>query len=299
MVATKTRPGGRSAALGSARATGRPARSAEGWLSRLADRVMDRLPGPVGSVIERLRGQDILLFASGLAFYALISIVPLSIFVLWVAGLIAGDRRIHELARTVQQASPKTLDLSTFVQRVGRLGTTLGVPSLLTALWPASAYGAGLRRAFDRLSPKDPKEVQGLKGRALVLVVLLPLLATGGLIGAFVGSTILGKGTLGRVLGVGLALVFAFVLTAVGVALIYRIFPPERMGLRPIVTGTLWASAAIAVASFLVILFVISSKTLEQHFATGGIALIVVAAVWLFIANALLLVGYKIALDRD
>ena len=278
---------------------GPAARRAGGWASRLADRAVDRLPHPVGSVVQRLRGQDILFHAAGLAFYALISIVPLSIFVLWVAGLIAGDRRIHELANIVQQASPKTLDLSTFVRRVGRLGTTLGLPSLITALWPASAYGAGLRRAFDQLSPKNPREVKGLKGRALVLVVLLPLLATGGLIGAFVGSTILGKGAVARVLGVVLALVFAFVVTAIGVALIYRIFPPERLGLRPIVTGTLCASAAIAVASFLVILFVNSSKSLEQHFATGGIALIVVAAVWLFISNALLLVGHKIALDRD
>ena len=281
-----------------ARRAAQSRRSRSGYAS-WADRVVDFLPAPLGSIVERLRGEDILLFSSGLAFYALISIVPLSIFVLWVASLIAGDQRIRQLAETVKQVSPKTLDLGTFVERVGRLGTTLGIPSLITALWPASAYGAGLRRAFDRLSPRDPKEVKGLKGRGLVLVVLLPLLAAGGLVGAFLGSTILGKGTTARVLGVGLALVLAFVFTAASVALIYRIFPPERMDLRAILVGTLYASAGIAVVSFLVILFVSTSQSLEQHFATGGIALIVVAAVWLFISNALLLAGYKIALDRD
>ena len=258
-----------------------------------------RLPRPLRSVIERLRGKDILLYASGLSFYALISIVPLSIFVLWVTSLILGDQRVHQLARTVEQVSPRTLDFGTLIQRVGQLGTTLGVPSLITALWPATAYGAGLRRAFDRLSPREPREPKGLKGRGLLLLVLLPLLATGGLIGAFIGSTILGHGTVARVLGVALALVFAFVFTSVTVALIYRIFPPERMDLRDIVSGTLWASGGIAVGSFLVILFVNTSSSLEQHFATGGIAFIVVTAVWLFISNALLLAGYRIAADRD
>jgi uncharacterized BrkB/YihY/UPF0761 family membrane protein len=89
------------------------------------------------------------------------------------------------------------------------------------------------------------------------------------------------------------------VFTSVAVALIYRIFPPERMDLRDIVSGTLWASGGIAVGSFLVILFVNTSSSLEQHFATGGIAFIVVTAVWLFISNALLLAGYRIAADRD
>jgi len=277
----------------------RSARKAKGWADRLVDRVVDRLPDPISSIIERLRGQDILLYASGLAFYALISIVPLSIFVLWVASLIAGDQRVRQLAETVKQVSPKTLDLSTFIQRVSQLGTTLALPSLISALWPASAYGAGLRRAFDRLAPRNPKEAKGLKGRGLVLVVLLPLLATGGLVGAFLGSTILGRGTGARAVGVVLALLFAFVFTAISVALIYRIFPPERMDFRAILTGTLYASASIAVVSFLVILFVSASSTLDQHFATGGIARIVVAGVWLFISNALLLAGYRIAQARD
>jgi YihY family inner membrane protein len=299
VVATKTQSRARSAGRSQVTKARRQASRASGRLGRLFDTLADRLPGPISSGIQKLRGEDILLFSSGLAFYALISIVPLSIFVLWVASLVAGDQRIHQLARTVEQVSPKTLDLSTFVERVGRLGTTLGLPSLITALWPASAYGAGLRRAFDRLSPKEPKEPRGLKGRGLILVVLLPLLAVGGLVGAFLGSSILGTGTASRVLGVALALVFAFVFTAVAVALIYRIFPPDRMEPRAILRGTIWSSATIAVASFLVILFVNTSKSLEDHFATGGIALIVVAAVWLFISNALLLAGYKLALDRD
>jgi membrane protein len=260
--------------------------------------VIEALPQPIRSPLEQLRGQDILLFASGLAFYALISLVPLSIFVLWIVSLLAGDQRVREMAQALQQASPKTLDLSTLIQRISELGTSMGLPALVTALWPASAYGAGLRRAFDRLSPRNPKEAKGLRGRALVLVVLLPLLATGGLVGAFVGSSALGEGTIGRVLGVVLALVLAFAFTAIGVALVYRIFPPERMDLRAIVRGTLTASAGIAIVSFLVVLFLNLSSSLEQHFATGGIALIVVAAVWLFLSNALLLAGFRIAQDR-
>src|SRR2546421_11513809 len=165
------------------RAAGRKARSATRWV----DRVERKLPRPVRRIFERSRDQDILLFASGLAFYALVSVVPLAIFVIWVISLIVGDQRIHQLATELKRVAPKSLDVGGFVQRVANLGTSIGVISLVTALWPASSYGAGLRRAFDRLGPKNPKELKGLKGRGLALLVLLPVFVLGSLLGSYAG----------------------------------------------------------------------------------------------------------------
>ena len=103
-------------------------------LSRLVDRIEVRMPKPVRVVFERARGQDILLFASGLSFYALVSVVPLAIFVIWVSSLIFGDQRIHALARELGHVAPKNLDVGGFVRRVSNLGTSLGVPALITAI---------------------------------------------------------------------------------------------------------------------------------------------------------------------
>src|SRR3954447_13472589 len=117
-----------------------------GIATRAIDGVEARLPKRARRVMERARGQDILLFASGLAFYGLVSAVPLAIFVIWVTSLVAGDQRIQSFASELTRAAPQNLDAGRFVQRVADLGTTLGVPALVTALWPASSYGAGLRR---------------------------------------------------------------------------------------------------------------------------------------------------------
>src|SRR5437764_9657807 len=174
--------------------------SSAGTVSRFVDRLERKLPPPARTVFERARGQDILLYASGLSFYALVSVVPLAIFVIWISSLVLGDHRVHEFARELKRVAPKNLDAGGFVQRVADLGTSLGVPALITALWPASSYGAGLRRAFDRLGPRNPREPKGLKGRGLALIVLLPLFVIGSIVASYAGPAIVGEGTLSAVL---------------------------------------------------------------------------------------------------
>jgi YihY family inner membrane protein len=264
---------------------------------RVIDRVEAHLPPPIRRVVERSRGQDILLFASGLSFYALVSVVPLAIFVTWVTSLVLGDQRIRSFAGELRNVAPQNLDVGMFVQRVADLGTSLGVPALLTALWPASSYGAGLRRAFDHLGPSRKREARGLKGRGLALVVLLPLFVMGSLIGSYAGTVLLGDGTLARVLDVVLGLAIGFVGAAAGVALIYRIFPPERMTFRSILHGTAWSAATISLLSLGFTAVVGASSKLAEHYGTSGVGVLVMLAVWLFLANALLLVGYRVALD--
>jgi len=80
------------------------------------------------------------------------------------------------------------------------------------------------------------------------------------------------------------------------VASIYRIFPPERMSLRRIVKGTIWSASTISLLSLAFTVFA-STANFSQHYGTTGVAAIVLLGVWLFLANALLLVGYRIALD--
>src|SRR5438552_6373971 len=262
-------------------------RSASRWVERLAK----RLPRPVRTIFARSRNQDILLFASGLSFYALVSVAPLAIFVIWVVSLIVGDQRIHSIASELKKVAPKNLDVGGFVERVARLGTSLGVPALVTALWPASSYGAGLRRAFDRLSEKNPKEAKGLKGRGLALLVLLPVFVMGSLIGSYAGTALVGNAGWERILGLMLAFVIGFVGSALGAALTYRICPPERPSIRQILHGTLWSAATISLLSLAFTVFA-RAASFQKHYGTAGVAAIVLLAVWLFLANALLLVGY-------
>ena len=263
---------------------------------RLADTIQQKLPEPARTIVEKTRGEDVLLFASGLSFYALISFVPLMITVIWIAGLVVGDERIHRFATELRHVAPENVDAGGFVQRVADLGTSVGLVALLTALWPASSYGAGLRRSFDRLSRKRTKELKGLKGRGLALIVLLPIFVLGSLLGSYAGTAIVGDSLGEEILGIGLALLIGFAGTALGVALIYRMFPPERLPWSRIARGTLWAAVTISLLSLAFTVFA-NTVNFETHYGTAGIAALVLIGLWMFLANTMLLVGYRIALD--
>ena len=86
-------------------------------------------------------------------------------------------------------------------------------------------------------------------------------------------------------------------INGLGLVLIYRIFPPKRLSRRQIRVATLVGAAGISVLSFLFILFVVVGANFQEHYATSGLAGLVLLAVWLFLSNALILTGYRVALE--
>jgi membrane protein len=163
------------------------------------------LPHPVRGLVARAREREILLRSAGLAFYAVVSIVPLALLVVALASLILGDQRIQEVSRQFGEIAPKDLGIDELILRISEQSTRLSVVSFIAGLWPATAYGSGLVRAFDHLSRKQ-RSAEGFRGRGLALLVLLPLFVLGGVLGSYLGWTALGTGAWVRLLGVVLAL---------------------------------------------------------------------------------------------
>lgn len=260
-------------------------------------RALAWLPGPVASAVQRAEGADIPQVAASLAFYGLVSIVPAVIMVLWIVGLVLGDRRVQSAAHELARVAPKGIGADELMLRVARLGTSLGLWAVVGALWPATSYGAGLTRAFDRLSPGKGRELKGLRGRGLALVALMPVLVLGGIGGAFAGTAFVGSGGAWAIVGWALALAIAFGVVAFAVALIFRIFPPQPLGWRGIAFGTAVAAGGIATLSLLFALYLSFGANFQQHYATSGLAGVVLLAVWLFLSNVLVLVGFQAALE--
>jgi hypothetical protein len=75
-----------------------------------ADRVVARMPTPVAGVVRRLRHEDVFLLSAGLAFYALVSVAPFAILVLWLVSLVAGDDRVRQVADQLGRMLPASLD---------------------------------------------------------------------------------------------------------------------------------------------------------------------------------------------
>jgi membrane protein len=262
------------------------------------DRVRARLPGTIKVLLRTMRGDDIRLYAAGLAFYAFVSLLPLLVLVLWTLSLVLGDERTQRLADAVGRLAPDSLGADRALRQVADLGTRLGVVAVVTSLWPASAYGAGLERAFERLSPGGERKFEGLRGRALFFLVLLPLFVLGSLVGAYAGTIALGSSGIARVAGWATALITGFVGSAAGVVLIYRVFPPERLGWGRIARGTLVTAAGVSILSLPFAIYLRVGANFQEHYATSGLAGLVLLAVWLFLSNVLLLAGYKVAASR-
>jgi len=265
--------------------------------TRLADRVQDLLPRPIQRIVKRARTQDILLYSAALGFYAIVSVVPLTIVVMWIVSLVLGDQRTHQLAQELRRVAPKNLGADQALQRVADLGTRLGVISIVTASWPATPYASRLQRAFDRLSPRADKRLEGLKGRGLFFLAILPTFILGSLIGSFAGLEAFRSSGVAKVAGYAIALTTGFLATAAALVLIYRIFPPLRLRWDQILRATITAATGISLLSLAFALFLSVGANFEQHYATSGLAGVVLLALWLFLSNVLVLVGYRVALE--
>ncbi len=267
------------------------------WTTKIADALQERLPGPAAAVVRRLRSEDVSLLSAGLSFYALVSVVPFAVLVLWLVSLITGQARVREVAEQLARHLPAKLGVDNALQRVADLGVGLGVGALAALLWPASAYGAGLRRSFARLADDKDEEVKGLRGRglALGLVGVVPALALAGLVAAYLGTAVVGDGGAALVAGWVLALAFGFAASAASVAVIYRLFAPISLGWRSIARGAAAAGGAISLVSLAYVIFLNSGVDFERRYATSGLAAVVLLAFWLFMTNALILVGFQIA----
>src|SRR5439155_9333379 len=183
-------------------------------------------------------------------------LVPLTILVMWILSVILGDQRTHRLAQEIRRVAPENIGADQALERVANLGSKLGIVSILTAVWPATAYGSGLERAFDRLGPTADRSLEGLRGRGMFLLVILPTFILGSLIGSFLGTIALGSSGAARIVGYVLALATGFLAASVGLVLIYRIFPPKRLSMRQILVATLVGAAGISALSLLFFLFV-------------------------------------------
>jgi membrane protein len=237
----------------------------------------------------------VFLYAAALAFYGLISVAPLVVVALWVTTLVVGAGQVHQVADDLARLAPPALGVDRALQRVADLSTTLGVVAVAAALWPATAYGAGLARVLDRIG--GDREGTGLRGRgaALLLVCVMPVLVLGSLIAGYAGAATLGDSP-GEIAG---GLVFGFVLslaaTVAAVAVIYKVVPRTPPRWRDTLRGALVAAGSIAILSVGYVAYLRLGANFEQRYASDALASVVLLGIWLYAANIALLVGYRIA----
>ena len=216
--------------------------------------------GLVRDVVGATRGHDLALYAAGVTFYATVGVVPLLLLSLFLA----------------------------------EAGTTMSPLAALGALVPASLWGEGIVRAFDRLSESTGRR-RSLRGRlgSLVVVAASPVLLLAGLSAARGLTSALGDGIGARLLGVYLAFVVGWLSISPVLVFAYRALSPERPGTRALLWGGFGTGSFLSGTCLGFVLFL--SLGIDLGGAYGGSLGLATAAAcvgWLFVLHVMVLVGY-------
>ncbi len=277
-------------------ATTRPGSPRERLRSALQS--VDRaLPGRISGIFHRFADRDILLTASSLAFYGVVSALPLLMLAFAAVEAVAGDDALASFTERAAESGPD--GTGAFLEPLVSSGGSLTFATVLFTLWPATAYGGGLRRALTHQTAVDDPGA-GARGRVtgVGLVLVLPVLLLAGIPMMFVLSTLSGNGLLGMALGWSMALVAGGLLGTGLTTLIYQAFAPTSLGWRDTASGAAFTAITTAVFSLGFVVYLDVADT-EERFGGGATAVVVMIGLWLFVANILLLAGYQAVLELD
>jgi membrane protein len=249
-------------------------------------------------VVGHVRRHDLVFYAAGLTFYAAIAVVPLLLVAWFVSSRVLGEEVVRTLTLALAEYAPTSLGLQEGVRSLGEAGPRLGVAAFAAALIPATSYGDGLVRAMDRIAERD-RRAKGLRGRllALVFVAALPPVVMAELGAVAVLPDALGFTGRFNLVSVAVAFVVGWLSASLLVGVLYRAFSP-----RPIQAGAL-ALGATLTGSFLAgmsltWLFLLRFGV-DVGFAFGNsdlLGTLVVAAVYLYLVQVVLLSGYVLSL---
>lgn len=246
-------------------------------------------------VLRGTRGHDVALYAAGVTFYAAVGAVPLLLIALFLAGLAVGQDTVLVLAEELAALLPMNLGAQGAARSLARAGSELQPLAALAALVPASLYGEGLVRAFDRLSVRGECGRRSLRGRlgSLVLVAVSPVLLLAGLAATSGLTRLLGTGTGPRLLGVYLAFLVGWLSISLLLALAYRALAPERPGRRALAWGALATGSVLSGTCLGYVLFLgIRLPIGEAYGGSVPLAAAAVSGLWLYLLHVIVLVGY-------
>jgi membrane protein len=264
------------------------------------------MPGPAvhiprkiaAEVVRHVRRHDLVFYAAGLTFYAAIAVVPLLLVAWFVTALVLGDELVRTLTLALAEYAPNSLGLQEGVRSLGEVGPRLGTAAFAAALIPATSYGDGLVRALDRIAERD-RRAKGLRGRllGLVFVAALPpvVMAELGAVAVLPGAL----GFTGRfsLVSVAAAFVVGWLSAGLLVGVLYRAFSPRPIQAGPLALGAAVTGAFLSGMSVTWLFLLRFGVDVGIAFGDSDLlGTLVVAAVFLYLVQVVLLTGYVLSL---
>jgi membrane protein len=245
---------------------------------------------------------DVALWAAGASFFALLGVVPITLIGLRVAAALIGPDAVAAGMATAIGGLPGGHGTPSALRTLTATALNLSWLRTVVALFPASLYGEGLRRAFLQLSPRRSERLTGWRGRVGVLpvVALAPLLVLAVLASAPVAAPLYAAGGRSLLLGVLIAFHVVWIGVSVALVLVYRLVAAGRVGLRALLWGGFGTGSFLA--GFLQGFLLFLAIPVEWSLPFGGLPVfgaVAALALWLYLVHVLVLVGYRLTLVLD
>lgn len=268
----------------------------------------ERRLGPLGVARESVRAwmrHRTASQAAALAFYALISLVPVLALLLALLGTLFGEDVVRaRIAREVMRHSSEQTADTVSALLAGARPAAGSVPTafeVAIALFGATAVFGQLQDSLNNVwevAPKPGRAVRNMvRKRALsfAMVLLVGVLLLVSILGS-VGVSTLGE-TLGRALGVAPALlrlgsaVFSFLLLAGLFAALYRILPDAELTWRDVAVGAAITSLLFVAGKHAIGFWLTHARLASAY---GAASSVVVLVLWVYYSSLLLLFGAEL-----
>jgi membrane protein len=271
-----------------------------GWLGRI-----------VREVVRRLRENDLMMMAAAIAFYWLLSFIPLLLLGTSAIGFFLGssERALNEIMAAARRVLPRGAgpDLEVFLRSLIHSRHLTGVVGIGVLLWVAMGVFGIIASSLTALSGE--RETRSFLRRKLVALVLMSTVGVL-MLTALMGSWILAAWPeIERLVGVSIALP-GFLddpsfpryatsgLMGILLAIVYRIAPVRSIRWPPALLGAalaaiLWHQARLAFAYLLI-------QQTRFNLYYGILGSVIGMVLWIFWSAILLLFGGVVAdvIDR-
>lgn len=242
----------------------------------------------IRSVVER---SQLTLLAAAIAFYGLLSIVPLTVVVIAVATAIGGGAAIGPILEALEYAiTPEAMEIvqAGLQAPAGQSGAT--ATGLVFATWGSLRVFRGLDQAFNSIygRPGHATILRTVKNALAVLAAVLGIVAA--LTAGMTGMVLLGV----RMPSLLVPLVMAPLIALVFIPM-YWVFPPIRQPLRAVLPGAVFAGLGVTVATALLQIYVAIAAPYAIY---GVLAGVFIAMTWLYVIAGVMLLGVVLNATR-
>lgn len=245
------------------------------------------------------------LLAAALAFHALLSMAPLIIVAVAIAGLVLGEAAAHaEVTRLLRDTlgAQSAETVNGWVSEASESGAVASAVGVVLTLFAASRFGETLRNALNQIDHIDVFMAAGFRstiesyvrrrvfafavvaasGPLLLLMVLSRTLLTGFHTRLFASSPLQGIIVQAAQLAISL---FSVALTT---TLVFRYVPDTRIGWRNAWVGGLLTSVLFNIGNALVSWYLARASVTAAYGAAGSL---VVVLLWLYFSAQIFLLG--------